>query len=256
MAIVVLYKWTRNPQDAVVAVDGTVRWDRAKPALSEYDPVAIELGRHLADASGTHCVGVSVGGPEVASALARKAVLARGLDSALVIADEATSRWNATDVARALAHLVRRVGESSLVLAGDVSADEGAGIVPALTAGFLGWSCLQGVRGAVSGPAGWQVEQLAPGGSRTVAVNGPLVASVATDAVTPRVPGVREILAAGKKPLDTVALDTVPAAASTPALSGSERPDSAERLGRIFKGDMAARELAAALRADGVLPGL
>ena len=49
MRIVVAYKWTCDPEEATVRADGTVDWSRAKPGLSAYDPVAIELARQFAD---------------------------------------------------------------------------------------------------------------------------------------------------------------------------------------------------------------
>ena len=52
MKIVVAYKWAPNPQDASVGVDGIVDWSRAKPGISEYDPVAMALGRKVATALG------------------------------------------------------------------------------------------------------------------------------------------------------------------------------------------------------------
>jgi electron transfer flavoprotein beta subunit len=253
MTIAVLYKWAGNPQNASVAADGTVDWSGAKPAVSEYDTVAIEVGRQVADATGGELVGVSVGGADVASPLARKAVLGRGPDRAVLVADDATAAWNPTDVGRVLAALLGRVEGADLVLAGDVSIDEGAGIVPALTAGYLGWSCLLDVVGVARSADGWTVEQAVPGGTRTVAVTGPLVASVTTDAVKPRVPGVKDVLAAGKKPVDVVPVAGVPAPCSAPAVAGRERPEAAHRAGRTFSGGAATAELVSALRADGVL---
>jgi len=49
VTIVVAYKWAPNPQDAAVGSDGSVDFTRAKSAISEYDPVAFELARQVAD---------------------------------------------------------------------------------------------------------------------------------------------------------------------------------------------------------------
>lgn len=253
MTIAVLYKWAGNPQNASVATDGTVDWSGAKPALSEYDTVAIEIGRQVADATGGQLVGVSVGGADVASTLARKAVMGRGPDSAVLVADDATAAWNPTDVARALAALLGRIEGVDLVLAGDVSIDEGAGIVAALTAGYLGWPCLLEAARVERSDDGWTVEQVVSGGTRTIAVTGPLVASVTTDAAKPRVPGVKDILAAGKKPVDVVPLAEAPAPCSVPTVTGGERPAAAHRAGKTFSGGTAAADLVGALRGDGVL---
>ena len=57
MRIVVTYKWTCDPEEATVRADGTVDWSRAKPGISTYDPVAMELARRLADAAGAELIG-------------------------------------------------------------------------------------------------------------------------------------------------------------------------------------------------------
>ena len=62
MRIVVAYKWTCDPQEATVRP--TPRWTGAGPsrACSAYDPVAIEVARHLAEDTGAELIGVTVGG--------------------------------------------------------------------------------------------------------------------------------------------------------------------------------------------------
>ena len=62
MRIVVAYKWACDPEEAAVRADGTVDWGRAKPGLSAYDPVAMELARLLAGASGAELIGLTAGG--------------------------------------------------------------------------------------------------------------------------------------------------------------------------------------------------
>ena len=56
MRIVVTYKWTCDPEEATVRADGTVDWSRAKPGLSAYDPVAIEVARQFADEAGAELI--------------------------------------------------------------------------------------------------------------------------------------------------------------------------------------------------------
>jgi electron transfer flavoprotein beta subunit len=253
MTIVALYKWTYNPQDAQVGDDGTVDWSTAKPAISEYDTIAVEIARQVADATSSECVGVSVGTSEVNSGVARKSVMSRGLDWAMVAAADETAEWNATDVARALAAMVRRVEGADLVLAGDVSVDEGVGIVPALTAGYLGWPCLTGVAGLERFAGGWTVQQVVAGGTRTIQVEGPLVAAVTTDAAKPRVPGVKDILAAGKKRVDVIGVDELPAAISKVTVAGRQKPAEVGRRHITFTGDSAVADLVSALRADGLV---
>ncbi|MDC4233042.1 electron transfer flavoprotein beta subunit/FixA family protein [Actinomyces sp. B33] len=253
MSIVVAYKYAANPQDTTVDASGSVDWSRAKASISEYDPVAVQVGRDLADSLGTDVVGISVGTPAVATSMAKKGALSRGMDRALVVADDATSAWNATTVASALAGLVGAVDEAALVLTGDSSIDESAKIVPALIAGFLGWPCFQEVTAIEASGDGWTLTQSTAGGTRTITVDGPVVAAVATDAVPVKVPGMKDILAAGKKPLDEVPVDDLPITPVTLDITGRSKPVAQARRNEMFTGDDAAAQLVAALRNAGAL---
>ena len=116
MKIVVAYKWAPNPQDADVAPDGSVDLTRAKWAVSEYDPVALELARQLADATGGEVIGLTVGPAAIDTPLARKAALSRGLDRLVLVADDALDGADGTRLAAVLAAAVRHLGDVDLVL--------------------------------------------------------------------------------------------------------------------------------------------
>ena len=245
MSIIVAYKYAANPQDTTVDASGVVDWSRAKAAISEYDPVAVQVGRTLADSLGTDVVGISVGGKAVASSMAKKGALSRGMDRALVVADDATATWNATTVASALAGLVGKIEGANIVLTGDSSIDESAKMVSTLIAGFLGWPCFQDVIAVET--------QSAAGGTRTITVDGPVVVAVATDAAAVKVPGMKDILAAGKKPLDEVAVAEVSPVEVFLEVTGRAKPVAKARRNETFTGDDAAAQLVAALRNAGAL---
>ncbi|MFT3877973.1 MAG: electron transfer flavoprotein beta subunit/FixA family protein [Propioniciclava sp.] len=250
MTVAVAYKWAANPQDAQVGADGTVDWSRAKAAVSEYDPVAIQVGRAVADAAGTPLIGVSVGTSATAGSMAKKAALSRGLDKAVLVADDAVAAWNLTQVAGALARLITRTGDVDLLVTGDSSIDENAKMVPALVAGHLGWPCFQDVTGVSKTDGGWSITQEVAGGRRTVAVTGPAVVAVTTDAAAVKVPGMKDILAAGKKPAETVPVADLALTGVPLQVAARRRPQARSRKNLIVS-DAAA--LAQALRTDGVL---
>lgn len=250
MTVVVAYKWAANPQDASVTADGTVDWSRAKLALSEYDPVAIQLGRTIADATGSELVGVSVGTAAAGGSMAKKAAMSRGFERGLVVADDSVASWNLTQVGAALAGLVGRAGAVDLVLTGDASIDENAKMVPALVAGFLGWPCFQDVAKVEKADGGWTISQNVAGGTRTVQVSGPVVVAVATDAIAAKVPGMKDILAAGKKKVDEVAVGDLNLTTVPVEVTGRSKPANPARKNLTLS---AAADLVAALRADGVL---
>jgi electron transfer flavoprotein beta subunit len=260
--IVVLYKWCATPDQARVADDGSVEWSGADAGLSEYDPVAMEVARRLADAwlgqgDAAEVVGVSVGGPEVASSRARKACLSRGLDRAVVVADASLAHAGTARTGAALAAVVDSLTEVCLVLAGDASADEGAGLTPAVVAGLLGWPSLTEVRSLSGRPGDLMAAREVVGGAQRLRVRGPAVLSVAPDAVTPRNPGMQDILAAAKKPMDQAplaGLRLAPLSAQGQEV-GRRRPRSVVRGRVLIDGTdprAAADELARALRAAGV----
>jgi electron transfer flavoprotein beta subunit len=250
MTIAVAYKWAGNPQDAVVDASGAVDWSRAKASVGEYDAVAIELGRRLADATGQRLVGVSVGGPEVDASLARKAGLSRGLDELVVVLDPAAT--DTASVAAALAEALATIDDVQVVLTGESSTDVAAKLTGPVLAGRLGWPAVLDVRAVDLAADHLRVVTAVPGGTRTLAVTGPAVLAVASDAVTARVSTMKDILAAAKKPVRVHESPAHPAF----AVVGRARPAQRMRKHQVIDASdpqAGADELVAALRADGVL---
>ncbi len=257
MRIVVAYKWAASPQDASVGAEGAVDWSRAKASFGEYDAVAAELARRLADAAGGELVGVSVGGADVVSSLARKGALSRGLDRAVLVGDAPAEARGPLSTGRALAALVDRLGDVDVVLAGDASVDVAAGVVPGVLAGELGWPTLSQVTAVEPVEDGLRVTRAVPGGSEVVLARTPVVLRAAADAVVARVPGMKDILGAGKKPVEEVAwADLGLAPAPAPVRSSATRAQGPARRGVVIDGadpQAAAVELVGALRAAGAL---
>lgn len=252
MSVVVAYKYAPNPQDARVGEDGIVDWSRAKAAMSEYDPVAIELGRILADEMSSELVGISVGTSAVGASMAKKNAMSKGFDRGLIVSDDITSQWNQSKVASALAELARRA-DANIVLTGDSSIDNGMRITSALIAGFLGWPCFQDVTAVHQIDGGFAITQEIPGGSRTLEVTGPVVLAATSDAVLPSAPSMKEILAAAKKPVEVLSASEVSPVDAGLDTVGREKPVAKERKRIIFTGEDAVNKLVNALRADGVL---
>lgn len=255
MKIVVAYKWAPNPHDASVSASGVVDWSRAKASVSEYDPVAIELARALADAHGAELIGVSVGSPAIGTPAAKKAALSRGLDRLVLASDAALADAGPTTLGLAIADLIRGIGGVGVVLTGESSIDVGSQTVPAIVAGALGWPLASGVT-RVTGTAGdLTIERTFSGGVQVLRATGPVVLAASGDAVTPRVPGMKDILAAGKKPSQLV--DAVaPALASDVEMVSTAKPQLPARQGTMLDTTdpfAAASELVRALRDAGTI---
>lgn len=258
MSIVVTYKWTCDPEEATVRADGTVDWSRAKPGLSTYDPIAIELARHLADETDAELIGVTAGGKGVGVPIATKTALSRGLDKVVVIEDDSLRDAGTSELAAVLAAAIRQLGDVALVITGDSSVDVAAKMVPTVLAGELGWPAVAEVS-AVAGQGGaLRVERAIPGGVQVLEVSGPVVLAASADAAVPHVPGMKELLAAGKKPVERLALSDLKVAARNAAMAvtGRSRPGRKARKGQLIdtaNPAAAAAELVAALREVGAL---
>ena len=258
MKIVVAYKWTSDPEEATVGADGHVDWSRARPGISTYDPVAIELARKLATENGAELIGVTVGRKGVGVPLATKAVLARGLDRVVVVEDDSLAHAGQAELAAVVAAVVRHIGDVDLVITGDSSVDVAAKMVPTVLAGELGWPAVAEVT-SITGQVGTlRVERAIPGGVQVLEISGPAVLAAAADAAVPRVPGMKELLAAAKKPvelLDLAALKVPPRNAGM-TVAGRARPERKVRKGQLIDTAdpaAAAAELVTALRAAGAL---
>ena len=258
MRIVVAYKWSCDPEEATVRADGTVDWSRAKPGISTYDPVAMELARSLAEEAGAELIGVSAGGKGVAVPIATKAALSRGLDRVAVVEDESLRDAGRSELAAVLAGVIQHIGDVDLIITGDSSVDVAAKMVPTVLAGLLGWPAVAEVT-AVTGQAGaLRVERVIPGGVQVLELSGPAVLAASADAAVPRVPGMKELLAAAKKPVELLELSAlkVPPSGAAVTVTGRSRPDRKARKGQVINTAdpaAAAAELVTALRAAGAL---
>jgi electron transfer flavoprotein beta subunit len=258
MRIVVTYKWACDPEEATVRADGTVDWSRAKPGISTYDPVALKLARQLADTAGAELIGLTAGGKGVGTPIATKAALSRGLDRVVIIEDESLREAGRSELAAVLAAAVRRIGDVDLIITGDSSVDVAAKMVPAVLAGQLGWPAVAEVSGVTGQAGALRVERAIPGGVQVLEISGPAVLAASADAAVPHIPGMKELLAAGKKPVDQLelsALEVSPPSAVT-TVTGRARPERKARKGQLIDTTdpaAAAEELVTALRASGAL---
>jgi electron transfer flavoprotein beta subunit len=241
MKSIVVFKWSRNPQDARVGADGSVDWGAAKMSANDDDPAAILVAMSLAAGDG-EVVGLTIGDGDVAWAAAR------GAASTVVVTDAQTELDSAATGA-ILAAGVRRIGDADVVLIGDSAWDYG---VVAAMAGQLGWPTLANVVSAVVQGSRLRVTCKVGAGTQVVDVTGPAVLAVAASRAEQQVPGMKEVLAARRKLVTrlTQAELGIQRAANV-TLRGTKLPETAAA--RMFVGADAAAQLVAALRTDGVL---
>ena len=217
MNIIVPIKVLADDQDIVVAADRSLDDSKAHRIVSTYDLNAIEAAVQLASAhADSKVVCVSVADAKADDSKLKKGILARGVDELVMIADDACADLDAHATAAMLARLVDGLDAADLIVCGDGSADNYAQQVDVQLAAELGM---------------------------------PAVISVVPDIALPRIPGMKDILAAGKKPSSVNAASDVEAAVVD--VVETKAPQQAERkmemLDASVDGDL--EKFAAALKA-------
>lgn len=250
MNIVAAFKVVPDDQDIQVSADGTLDYSKAKNTVSAYDLNAIEAAAQLAAANeGSNVVAVTVGGADIDDSKLKKNVLARGVDELYMTADDACKGLDARATAVALAELVSKVGDFDVVLCGDGSADNYAQQVDVQLADALGLPVVTAVSAVSVEGAVATCDRMLETQLQTVQVDLPAVISVVPDIALPRIPGMKDILAAGKKPSSVNAASDVEAAVVD--VVETKAPQQAERkmemLDASVDGDL--EKFAAALKA-------
>ena len=215
MNIAVAVKVVPDDQDIVVASDRTLDYSKAHQIVSEYDLNAIEAATLLAEATGATLYAISASNAKADDLKVKKSILSRGPAELRLIADDAFQFADARTTARALAKLVEGIGNVDLIVCGDGSADMYAGQVDVQLAAELGLPAINAVT--------------------SLKLEDGAVVAVTPECAFPRIAGMREILAAGKKPTTVTSaadagVDTTPAV-ETASITA---PELAERKRQVF----------------------
>lgn len=203
MNIVTVAKIVCDDQDIQVAADRTLDYSKARPVVSTYDLNAIEAGSLLAKEQGaTHTV-VSVGAPSIDDTKNNKNILARGVDSLTLATNADYVDLDAKATAEALAAAVKDLG-ADLIICGDGSADIYAQQVDVQLAEALGLPVVTAVSKITVEGSTLVAERVLEAEKEVVEVALPAVVSVIPDIALPRICGMRDIMQAGKKPVNKV----------------------------------------------------
>jgi electron transfer flavoprotein beta subunit len=237
MNIVTCYKIARDERDLVVNADRSVTFDKCALRIGDYDLNAIEAGVQLAAATGGDVCCLTVGGDEVKDSKLRKGVLSRGAARAIAVADARLAEADAADTSRTLAAALTALAEYDLVLCGEGSADRYAQQVGALLAARLGLPYVNGVSAITPADGKVVVERTLEDEIDTLEFSLPAVVSVVSDMNSPRIPSMKDILSAAKKPTTDWTLADIGVSLAEPGIEVvSERaPDDRQRAGKVYE---------------------
>src|SRR6516225_6510375 len=188
--------------------DGTL--DRQTPdgLINELDEYAIEEGLRIAEAHGGEVTIFSMG-PDKASESIRKA-LSMGADKAVHLVDDALAGSAA----------LAQTG-FDLVICGSESTDARGGVVPAMLAERLGVPQLTLASKVDIDGTSVSIRRVTDDGYAVVTGSLPAVVSVVEKINEPRYPSFKGIMAAKKKPVQTLSLADIGLAADAVGLAGS-----------------------------------
>jgi electron transfer flavoprotein beta subunit len=204
--------------------DNTVDRGSANNVINEMDEYAIEEALRIKEANGGE-VTVLTMGPDRAAESIRKA-LQVGPDKAVHVLDDALYGSCAVATSKVLAAALRTL-DADLVLCGAESTDGRVQAMPHMLAERLGIAALTGARKLTvdtTGAAGSTVltaERQTDEGYEVITAATPAVVSVWDTINEPRYPSFKGIMAAKKKPVQTLSLADLGIAASEVGVEGA-----------------------------------
>lgn len=218
--------------------DSTLDRESADAVINELDEYAIEEGLRLAEANGGEVTIFSMGPPRATEAI-RKA-LSMGADKAVHLVDDGLAGSDALQTSEAIAAVLGRIG-FDLVILGSESTDARMGVLAAMLAERLGVPQLSFASKVETDGREIRIHRQADYGYDKVEASLPAVVSVVEKINEPRYPSFKGIMAAKKKPVQTLSLADAGidpaqvglAASATEVVSFASRP--ARQAGTIVK---------------------
>ncbi|UBU11994.1 electron transfer flavoprotein subunit beta/FixA family protein [Nonomuraea gerenzanensis] len=183
--------------------DNTLDRDAADGVVNELDEYAVEEALKLKEAHGGE-VTVLTMGPGKATDTIRKA-LAMGADKAVHLSDDALHGSDALSTSYAMAQVLKKIG-FDLVILGSESTDARTGVLAAMLAERLGASQLTLANKVEVDKGAIAIQRLTDYGYDRVEAPLPAVISVVEKINEPRYPSFKGIMAAKKKPVETLAI--------------------------------------------------
>ena len=198
--------------------DGTLDRETPNGLINELDEYAIEEGLKIAEAHGGEVTILSMG-PGKAAESVRKA-LSMGADKAVHLLDDALAGSDALATSLVLAEALKQTG-FDLVILGSESTDARTGVLPAMLAERLGVPQLTLASKVDIDGGSVTVRRVTDDGYAVVTGSLPAVVSVVEKINEPRYPSFKGIMAAKKRPVQTLTLAELGVAADAAGLAGS-----------------------------------
>lgn len=237
MKIIVCCKIVPNEEGIIVLPNRELSMAEAAPKISQYDLNAIESGKQLAAGTDGSMIALSVGPSSILEdSKIRKDILSRGADELSLVMDDTHDYSDSLQTAKALAAALKTMGSYDLVLCGAGSSDLYAQEVGIQTGTILDIPSVNHVtKITVVSENTLEVERTLEEEVEVLKIPLPAVISVSSEINVPAVPSMREIMKAGKKPINLLSIDEniVPSTITIEQLA----PEQQERRQQVVEGD-------------------
>ena len=201
--ILVCYKWVLDEQDIKInPADLSLDSSRAKGKISDFDRNAIEEATLLVEKLGGTVDALTYGAPAVKQSL--KDVLSRGPNKVFWVADASAEKADAHVIANVLAAAIRKTGPYDLVLCGEGSSDSYNQQIAPRIAALLDLPAITYVQEISASGNGFSATRKLTDCTEVATVQGPAVISVLGEINKPRIPSLKQVLAAAKKPSEEI----------------------------------------------------
>jgi len=246
------YKWVVDEAYIRSGPGGDLDLSLADYKISDYDKNAIEEAMLLTDKYGGSTAVITVGLPDDTKGV--KDALSRGPEKAYFINDPAFGDLEPEQTASLLAAAISASIPCDIIICGEGSSDLYAQQVGPRLAEKLGIPCLCYVQKIELDGSQLVAERKTDDGVEVVAVELPVLLTVVPDINAPRLPGLRDTLAAGKKPVVEFTADDLPQVNEALLKTRTSKAASIKRGGRIFGADAGGIEdLVQELKNSGVI---
>jgi electron transfer flavoprotein beta subunit len=202
----------------LAAGDSTLDRAATDPVMNEMDEYAVEEALKIVEASGGEVTIVTMG-PDAAAETVRKA-LSMGADKAIHVLDEGLHGSDAIATSLVLAKAIATT-EFDLVILGSESSDARMSVVPAMLAERLGVPQLTFAKEVSVEGTAVQIKRMTDDGYQAIEATLPAVVSVVEKINEPRYPSFKGIMAAKKKPVETLSLADLGVEAAQVGLAGA-----------------------------------
>lgn len=205
MNIIVCYKYAPDVDDIEIKADGSVSLEKAEWILGEYDLRAVEAAVKLAEKTDGRVIALSAGSHRLNDKYAKKDILSRGPEELYLVIDDKLKNADTHLTAKVLAAAITKIGDFDLVICGEGSSDMYFQQTGLQLGEMLGIPTINAISRIVEKAGGLEssltVERILEDEIEVLDIPLPAALSVTSNIDKARIPTMREILKAAKKPI-------------------------------------------------------